>query len=63
MANKKANRGGKGKFFLGAAIGAAVGAIAGRLISKKSNECECGCGDNCKCGDECKCDEKRGTKA
>ncbi|MBR5939420.1 hypothetical protein IKZ77_02605 [Candidatus Saccharibacteria bacterium] len=68
MAEEKTEKkkGGKGKFFLGAALGAVAGVFAGRAIAKKAKEneecddCddECECGADCECGDDCKCDKK-----
>ena len=66
MAEKpEKNKGGAGKFFLGALLGGLAGAIAGKFVSgkvKKDDEDEldgeCECGDECKCGkDKCKKDE------
>lgn len=68
MAEEKTEKkkGGKGKFFLGAALGAVAGIFAGRAIAKKAKEAEdecdcdddCECGADCECGDDCKCDKK-----
>ena len=38
MATKKQNKGGAGKFFLGAAIGAFAAAIASKFVKEKCDE-------------------------
>ena len=60
MAEEKTEKkkGGKGKFFLGAALGAVAGIFAGRAIAKKAKEDECDCDDDCDCSEECKCGDK-----
>ena len=73
MAEEKTEKkkGGKGKFFLGAALGAVAGIFAGRAIAKKAKEAEdecdcdddCDCDEDCKCGDKCECDKKADKKA
>lgn len=62
------NKGGAGKFLLGAAIGAAVGAIASKFIKFDSGEevaddvaeKDCTCGKDCQCE---KCQSKATKKA
>ena len=60
MAEEKIEKkkGGKGKFFLGAALGAVAGIFAGRAIAKKAKEDECECGDDCECDDKCECSDE-----
>ena len=58
------NKGGAGKFFLGAALGAAAGFIASKFISanmKKDGgeEIEESCDCGAKCGKDDKCDKTK----
>ena len=62
MAEEKKNKGGKGKFVLGALVGAAAAVVAGKAIKARSKDenscdCDCDCGDDCDC-EECDCDSK-----
>ena len=57
--NSEKNKGGAGKFLLGAVLGGIAGAIAGKFIKLNTDDGEeveddeCGCGDKCECKKAC----------
>ncbi len=61
--NSEGNKGGAGKFFLGALLGGIAGAIAGKFIKldtdggEEIEDTECECGDECECKKEA-CEKK-----